>query len=97
MSIESIEVTIAYAGQLAGEAGTGEEVCSIPVGSALADVLNECASNHGGRFRQLLFDESGKLRRALVISVNEKQVTDPSDLILSAECEVFVMTPIAGG
>ena len=92
-----IPITMTYAGQLAGIVGVSEETKPVPQGTALTSFLRDTANRHGGRFQQLLFDENKQLRRALVISINGEHALDPEALSLTRPCEIFIMTPIAGG
>jgi hypothetical protein len=59
--------------------------------------LRAAGDRHGGKFQHLLFDENDQLRRALVVSVDGTQTADPATLSLTQTCEIFLMTPIAGG
>jgi molybdopterin converting factor small subunit len=97
MAQETLTLSLNYAGQLAGEAGLSEESIEVSQGAALVEVLRSVASRHGGRFQELLFDEENALRRALIVSVDDRQVADPCSLTLTENHEVFLMTPIAGG
>ena len=91
------EITLTYAGQLAAEAGVAEEVIQVSSETPLLEVLRAAAMRHGGTFAHLLFDDDSHLRRALVISVNAIQAAEPVNVSLTQDCEIFVMTPIAGG
>ncbi len=94
---QQLTITLIYAGQLAGEAGTPEEEVEAVVGTPLTDLLRGTATRHGGKFEHLLFDEEAALRRALVVSVDDSQVMNPSSFTLEKNHDVFLMTPIAGG
>ena len=101
MSPESqppFEINLVYAGQLAGEAGVSEETVSLSEPTPLVEILRRVGGRHGGLFEKLLFDDEGQgLRRALVVSVDDTQIAEPQQLVLDADHEVFLMTPIAGG
>ena len=86
-----------YAGQLAGLVGVSEETVEVKEGTALTSFLRDTAIRHGERFRELLFDDADELRRALVISIDGKHALEPENLSLTTPCEIFIMTPIAGG
>jgi hypothetical protein len=92
-----IPITMAYAGQLAGVVGASEETAPVPLGTELTSFLRDTALRHGEKFQELLFDENEQLRRALVISIDGKHALDPKALSLTKPCEIFIMTPIAGG
>ena len=92
-----IAITLTYAGQLASEAGVPEETAMVTTDTELVPLLESIGQGHGGKFQELLFDETGALRRALVVSVDGKQITEPGELSLTQACEVFIMTPMAGG
>ena len=95
--MSELSVTLIYAGQLAAQAGVSEETIHMAANTGLVDVLRNAAEQHGGLFQEMLFDESDQLRRALVISVDNVQVPSPNSHAIEKDCEVFVMTPIAGG
>jgi len=86
-----------YAGQLAGIVGVSEETIEVKAGTALSSFLRNTANRHGERFQELLFDDADALRRALVISIDGKHALEPDNLSLTEPCEIFIMTPIAGG
>ena len=92
-----IPITMTYAGQLAGLVGVSEETTPVKEGTALTSFLRDTAVRHGERFQERLFDDSGELRRALVISIDGKHALEPTELTLTKPCEIFIMTPIAGG
>lgn len=95
--VDSISLTLSYAGQLAGEAARSEERVEVPMGISLQEVLRAAADRHGETFRRLLFTENGDLRRALIVSLDDVQVPDLQACELSQNGELFLMTPIAGG
>ena len=94
---ESISITLSYAGQLAAEARVSEERLEIPEGTLVSQILRRVADAHGGKFHEMLFDEHTQLRRALVISIDGTQLPDPAQHPCEKPCELFIMTPIAGG
>lgn len=97
MAKDALSITITYAGQLAGEAGVSQETLTVPKGTGVVDLLRTAASRHGGKFKDLLFDDKDALRRALVVSLDDAQLADPASAALTRDHEVFLMTPIAGG
>lgn len=92
-----ITITFVYAGQLANAANRSEEPARAKAGTPLVDLLREAARKHGSAYEELLFDETGNLRRALIVSFDGVQVAEPESCRLERDHEVFVMTPIAGG
>lgn len=93
-----IKVTFAYTGQLAGAAGIAEEVIELDVGTSLAAALAKLTAKYGGKFADLLVDDSGRPRSTLLVALNDEQVRENyAEVILSDGANLMLMTPIAGG
>ncbi len=93
-----MKVTFAYTGQLAGAAGVAEEVVALDEGSSLAVALAQLTAKHGGKFAELLVDDSGAPRSTLLVAMNDEQVCDAyAEVVLSDGANLMLMTPIAGG
>jgi len=93
-----MKVTFAYTGQLAGAAGVAEEEIALEDGITLAAALAQLTAKYGGKFAELLVDESGAPRSTLLVAMNDEQVCgEYSEILLSDGANLMLMTPIAGG
>ena len=70
----------------------------VPCGTVLA-ALTERIGVHGGKFAELLADESGVPRSTLLVALNDEQVASDAyeSTTLSDGANLMLMTPIAGG
>lgn len=93
-----MKLTVDYTGQLASEAGVSEEIVELRGGETLGSILKSLAEKHGDQFKQLVFDDEGRLRSTLLAALDGEQAAgDRDDLDLSEVNELMLMTPIAGG
>lgn len=93
-----MKITFAYTGQLAGAAGSAEEMIELEHGTSLAGALTKLIDSHGGKFAELLVDDSGALRSTLLVALNDEQVRgNYADVVLNDGANLMLMTPIAGG
>ncbi len=93
-----MKLTVDYTGQLASEAGVSEEIVELRGGETLGSILKNLAEKHGDQFKQLVFDDEGRVRSTLLAALDGEQAAgDKDDLDLSEVKELMLMTPIAGG
>jgi molybdopterin converting factor small subunit len=93
-----MKVTVAYTGQLAAAAGAVEEELALDEGTRLDAVLRALAERHAGKFSELLFDDSDRLRSTLLIALDGEQLCDAAEsVVLKDGASLMLMTPIAGG
>lgn len=92
-----MKVNVSYFGQLRDLAGQDAEVCEPDASSDLRTLLTDLADRHGGPFRNAMLDETGGLRRSLLLSVNGAAVVKTALPPLNDGDEITLMSPIAGG
>ena len=94
-----MKIEFCYTGQLASAAGAVEESVELADGATVLVALKERIDAHGGKFAELLADDSGAPRSTLLVALNDEQVAgDAYDSTVLAEGNsLMLMTPIAGG
>ncbi len=93
-----MKLTIDYTGQLASVTGVSEEQVELRGGETLGSILKGLAENYGEKFRELVFDDNGRIRSTLLAALDGEQAAgDKDNLDLSAVKVLMLMTPIAGG
>jgi len=93
-----MEVTFSYTGQLANLSGISEESVSLDSGSTLGAVVQNIADRHGRSFSDLILDEAGNFRRALLVIADGEQLDGERErFCLEGVNNIVLMTPIAGG
>lgn len=98
MMVPMPQVTFSYTGQLAGAAGTPDETLALDDGASVGAALEVLASRYPARWRELVFEPSGKVRSTLLVVLDGVQAPgDKASIILDGVGSVMLMTPIAGG
>jgi molybdopterin converting factor small subunit len=94
-----MKIQFCYTGQLASAAGVVEETIELPDKATVLVALTERIDAHGGKFAELLADDSGAPRSTLLVALNDEQVaSDAYDSTPLADGNsLMLMTPIAGG
>lgn len=93
-----MKLIVDYTGQLASVAGVSEEEVELSGGETLGSVLKNLAETRGEKFRELVFDDEGRIRSTLLVALDGEQAAgDKENLDLSGVNELMLMTPIAGG
>ncbi len=94
-------VTVLYFGMLR-ELSRGkkrQERLEIDDRATLAELIEEISERNGPKFRDYIFDASGKLKSALAFAVNGDSIE--SYVLNSKECrgvkEFVILPPISGG
>jgi len=91
-------IVIHYTAQLANVAGIREEHIPFEVGEHLSCLLKRTAKEKPTAFSQLLFNEEGMIRRNVIISVDNEQISDVVGCIIKNSIkEIFILTPMSGG
>lgn len=94
-----MKIQFCYTGQLSSAAGAVEESIELTDGASVLAALRDRIEQHGGKFAELVADESGAPRSTLLVALNDEQVAgDAYDSTVLAEGNsLMLMTPIAGG
>ena len=93
-----MEITLSYTGQLANLAGVSEQVLSLDSGSDVGAMVREVVGQHSSDFGEMILDETGKLRRTLLVIADGEQLEgDRESFRLDGVRNITLMTPIAGG
>lgn len=91
-------IKVCYAAQLAFFAGCRDESVCPEKNQSLENFLKMVAKHHSEPFQNMLFTDQGHIRRNIVLSVDNEQVTDSAIFHLAPTTkEVFILTPMAGG
>lgn len=92
-----MKIKVNLFGQLAHVANETTFTHETPERTALADVLREIARKNDPAFGQILFDDSGALRAAVMILVNDAPVDKLSPPKLSDGDSLTLIPAISGG
>jgi molybdopterin converting factor small subunit len=93
----TIEVVVHYWAQVRRAAGRASETVEVPASFHVAQLLVHLAQRHGESFRDLVFDDSGQLRRSNLILLGDRAVGEPELQRLYEGATVAIVSPIAGG
>ena len=93
------QVNFSYTGQLANAAGVTDETLDLSEDQpGLRPALDVLAERHGDGWRELVFDDGGRIRSTLLVVIDGVQAGgDKEALSLEGAGAVMLMTPIAGG
>lgn len=94
-----MKIQFFYTGQLSAAAGAVEENVELADGASVLVALRDRIEAHGGKFAELLADDSGAPRSTLLVALNDEQVagTAYDSTLLADGNSLMLMTPIAGG
>ena len=92
-----MRVTVNYFGQLRQLAGVASESAEPPEGTSVQDCLKDVADSYGQGFVEILFGEEGRLRRTVMVLVNDTPLPRDAPRTLNDGDEVTLLTAIAGG
>jgi MoaD family protein len=91
-----VRLKVSYSGQARAAAGCGSEEFELPATATLHDLLLAIASRHGERMAELL-DFKNRGAPAVLVFVNEEQVSWEAPPVLKDGDEVMLLSPISGG
>ena len=94
---DSLNIRLTYTGQLAASASSKSEHLEISPKTTLGEVFRKVSVAQSDAFRDMLFDANGRLRKAIIVSVDDEQIIDPERFLVYANHDVLIMPPIAGG
>jgi MoaD family protein len=92
-----MKVTITYHTQVREAAGISSEQIELIEGTDVTDALNMLANLRGERFRQMVLDENGSVRRELLVAINDEALIRDRRRSLVEGDEVALLGPVAGG
>ena len=93
-----MKIKIKYFNILREAAGTKEEFYSFSSIPAIQTALKEACSRHNSALKEKLFEESGKVKPAILIFLNSQLVNcDRLDQKLSDNDELYLFPIISGG
>jgi molybdopterin converting factor small subunit len=90
-------ITIHYKGQIATELGLDSEELVFDQPLPLIETLKALSNTVNEKVNDFLFDEQGLPRRTLLVIVNDEQVIDFENTLITEDCVISLLPPIAGG
>ncbi|MFL2480343.1 MAG: MoaD/ThiS family protein [Verrucomicrobiales bacterium] len=90
-------VTIHYKGQIATEVGSSTEDLKFDEPIYLIGILKALSDKGTEAINDFIFDEKGQPTRSLLVLVNDEQVIDFQKTLISDDCVISLLPPIAGG
>lgn len=91
-----MKITFSFNGQLASAAETHSATIECEKGKLLKDCVIELSKRFNDSFSDLLLD-NGNIANSIIVAINNEQIVDKNESILNYDCEVMLMTPLAGG
>ena len=92
-----MSITFRYTSQLAGAAGTSEEIVEAGSDADLLGLLRTLSAKHGHEFAKFVVDAEGAAVPTLVVALNGVQVSLDEPVVLEADAKVMLITPMSGG
>ena len=92
-----MKIEIKYFAQIKKEAGKPSDEIELEPGATLQKCIDEIGKKNAIGFKNILFEESGAYRDAVVLVVNGVQVRYDENLKMNDGDELLLMSPIAGG
>lgn len=92
-----MNITIKYFAQIKKEAGKGAETMELEAGIDLQKCIKILSTKYTKSFNEMLYDESGIYRDAVILIINSNQVRYDENPALQQGDELMIMSPIAGG
>ena len=92
-----MSITFRYTSQLAGAAGSSEEIVEAETSTDLLGLLRDLSEKHGYEFAKFVVDAEGEAVATLVVAVNGVQVSLDDPVALGEGDEVMLITPMSGG
>ena len=93
-----ITLNIHYSSQIAILAQVHNEEVELENNTTVETLLKELAQRHGKSFEELIFDKPGTVRRNIIFSMDNEQITNVSNFKCAAHHrELVILTPMAGG
>ena len=92
-----MSITFRYTSQLAGAAGTSEEIVEAGSDADLLGLLRNLSAKHGHEFAKFVVDAEGDAVPTLVVALNGVQVSLDDPVALGEGDEVMLITPMSGG
>lgn len=91
-----MKIAVRYMAQLRRVAGTAVEQVELERPCSTTDLMKRLAERHGRPFRDLVLDEAGGIRPAVLLFVGDEQVGLEIAPLREGDV-VTVLTPMAGG
>lgn len=92
-----MQIKITYMAQIKTITDKSSETISVPDDCRAQDLIAQLCGSYGDHLKQVLLDDSGRLRRVILLFINEEQVRWEDNPPLSENADVCFMSPIAGG
>ncbi len=94
-----MNIKIIYRGQLKEKTGHSSAMIALEGEGTLEDLWQLLRKKYGYAVREMLFDDSGRFRKMMLVILNGTQVAldEPKKIHLREGDEVILMSPIAGG
>ncbi len=92
-----MKIEIKYFAQIKKEVGKPSDEIELEPGTTLQKCIAEIGQKNTIGFKNILFEESGAYRDAVVLVVNGAQVRYDENPKMNDGDELLLMSPIAGG
>jgi MoaD family protein len=93
------KITVKYFGILHELVGKRSEELNVPGNSSLVGLIDSLVETHGRKFKNFLYDSSGKPRKGLAFAVNGDTIPESKLRRMKLEHvrEFVILPPISGG
>ena len=92
-----MKIDIKYFAQIKREAGKQSAELELKPGTTLQQCIKEVSGINNVGFKNIIFDEFGSYRNAIILVVNSVQVRYDENPEMNDGDELMLMSPIAGG
>ena len=92
-----MRISVQYTTQLKAALGIGQEEVSTETNTTLPQLFAQLASSHGSPFIDHVMDDTGQLRPAIIVCVDDRQVELSDDVALHDGATVTLLSAISGG
>ena len=92
-----MQIHIKYFAQIKSKAGKSSEIIELENEATLQDCIEKLSKDNDHGINDILFDESGVYRDAVILVINSQQTRYAENPKMNDGDELMIMSPIAGG
>jgi molybdopterin converting factor small subunit len=93
---DKMKISFQLWGQLKQAAGTGKVDIEIEDNSTIEQIVYKLIESQGDEIKKLLIKDD-KISPTMLFFINDQQIDTESNVALSENTEISIMSPIAGG
>ena len=90
-------VKVFYTTQLKDALGRGSDCVTLEQPHTLGGLLRQLSNMHGDVFQEFIWEQTGSLRKSLIVCLGNEAVESDLEMPLHDQCEVSLISPVSGG